>query len=562
MEGGGIRILKKTGRISRLEEELSRRFNNHDLKIGIAHTRWATHGENIEPNAHPHTDCQEYFAVVHNGIIENYEDLRKFLEKRGHCFRSSTDTEVIPHLLEEKWQKGEKYPFPSLFKELEGSFALVILSLHHPGRLFFLRKRSPLVVGKGEDEFFIASDVHAILPYTESLFPLPEGSMGEISPEGIKLEGKKEKEKLFVNMENNFQTSSPDKYPHFMLKEIYDQPLSQTNLLEQYSSPDVWKRISGIGEPRRIIITACGTSYHAGLLGRLYIEKIACIPTQVEYASEFRYMNPVLTPEDLVILISQSGETADTLGVLERLKDKKIKHLSIVNVPFSTLERESEYSLPLLAGPERGVAATKTFTSQVTLLYLLAVYFGLQKRKIRHWGEIMDKLSHIPSLMEKILKNASHIKEIASRYFRFSHTLYLGRGYQYPIALEGALKLKEISYIHAEGYPAAEMKHGPLALVDENMPVVVVAPRDSLFSKIKLNVEEVKSRKGRVIVVTDEKDGLSSLAEEVILIPSFQEDLLPLLTIIPLQLLAYYLALERGCDVDKPRNLAKSVTVE
>jgi len=553
-----IEVIKTEGRIEKLEQLIASYFNI-PITAGIAHTRWATHGENTTRNAHPHMDCEGLFAVVHNGIIENYEELRKFLEKRGHRFVSETDTEVIPHLLEEKYKRGEKDIFLSLKKDLEGSFALLIMTPLYPGTLFILRKKSPLVVGKGEGEGFVASDIHALLPYTEDLLPLEEGIVGEIKGDSFKWREKKKRKSVFFSFQFHHHKAKPlEKYPHFMLREIYEQPEAQERILNFYLQGDILKeRLSSLSRPSRVILTGCGTSYHAGLIGRIYMERFAGIPTQVEYASEFRYLDPVLKEDDLIILLSQSGETADTLGVLELIKEKNIPHLGIVNVPFSTLERESMASLPLLSGPEKGVVATKTFTSQITILYLLSQYWSKEGRKT-----MGEKLEKIPSLMEKVLENAHKIEEIAERYFHYSHALYLGRGYQYPIALEGALKLKEVSYLHAEGYPAAEMKHGPLALVDENMPVVVIAPKDRLFAKIKANVEEVKSRKGRVIIVTDEEDGISDLGEDVILIPPCEEELMPLLSVIPLQLLAYYIAVKRGCDVDKPRNLAKSVTVE
>ncbi len=559
-----LKVVKSVGEIDKLRKKLSS-FSDKFLRAGIAHTRWATHGDNSIKNAHPHTDCKKKIALVHNGIIENFRELRKEFEKRGHVFLSNTDTEIVAHIIEEMGEVNEEN-LSHLFQILEGSFAFLIISEKNPFTLFALRRKSPLLIGKGKGENFVASDAHALSPFAREIMEIEEGEVVKIDrkvsfwKEGVHISRDTRK------IKEDREIVSKKSYPHYMLKEIHEQPEAQRNLFSFYVNEGEMKKfVSTFPLPERIVLTACGTSWHACLLGKLYLEKFARIPTQVEYASEFRYMNPVLRKRDLVMLISQSGETADTLGVLEVLKNLKIPNLGIVNMPFSTLEREADFSFHLLSGVERGVAATKTFTSQITLLLLFSLFLGRRRKTIEdsEFENVLNSLKSLPEMMEKILINREkEIKFLALKYFPYKNALYLGRGFQFPIALEGALKLKEISYIHAEGYPAAEMKHGPLALVDENMPVVFCAPQDTLFPKIMGNMEEVKSRKGKLIVLSDKKGELSSLSEDIFLLPSLREEIMPLLSVIPLQLFAYYMAIHKGCPVDKPRNLAKSVTVE
>ncbi|SMP04297.1 glucosamine--fructose-6-phosphate aminotransferase (isomerizing) [Desulfurobacterium pacificum] len=568
---GKLQVFKKSGKIRNLERELNKLnvFSN----IGIGHTRWATHGDPTDINAHPHTDCTKTVAVVHNGIIENHSSLKERLIKEGHRFTSETDTEVIAHLIEEKLKKHDHFfeAFTQAVKELKGSYAIVAITEKEPDKLFVARKDSPLVLGIGDEETFVASDIPAFLSYTNKVVFLENGEVGVITPTYFKifdLQGKERKKEITTI---NWSLAQAEKagYKHFMLKEIYEQPRAVADTI---SGNLPWFRgempIKGLGnfKPERIQIVACGTSYYAGLVGKFYFENFARIPTEVDYASEYRYRNPVVNENTLIIAITQSGETADTLAAMRLAKERKAKVLTVCNVIGSSATRESDAVLYTYAGPEISVASTKAFTTQLTVLYLLSIHFAVRKNLISNPDIYLEKISEIPSLMEQFLeeeKKKQEVKNLADRFHKVSNALYLGRHVNYPIALEGALKLKEISYIHAEGYPAGEMKHGPIALIDENMPVVTIATKGRVYEKILSNLAEVKSRKGITITVTNEscKEVIEN-SDFSIIVPETDEFLSPLINVIPLQLLAYYIADFLGYDVDQPRNLAKSVTVE
>ncbi|MBU0615734.1 MAG: glutamine--fructose-6-phosphate transaminase (isomerizing) [Nanoarchaeota archaeon] len=569
----GIQIKKGVGKI----EEVEKIHTLADIEgnLAIGHTRWATHGGVTDENAHPHSDCSGKICIVHNGIIENYESLKQDLTSKGHKFKSDTDTEIIAHLIEE-YNKGDlKEAIFQALKKVEGAYALGIISSDEPDKLFAARKESPLIIGVGEGEGFIASDVPAIVNHTKKVMYLQNERVAVITKDDIEvfdLEGNKKKP---IIREILWDAALIEKqgYDHFMLKEINEQPKAieetingrikgdKVDLSEEIKLTDEEiKKISNI------VIVACGTSWHAGLVGEFMLEELARVPVEVEYASEFRYRNPVLGKNSLIIAISQSGETADTLAAIKEAKAKGCRIISICNVMASSIARESDSVVLTHAGPEIGVASTKAFTSQLIVLYLITLYFG----KIR--GILDDfivkcrirDLRQLPLFMRAVLEDTEKIKDIAETYYNTSNSLYLGRGIEYPIALEGALKLKEISYIHAEGYPAAEMKHGPIALIDKNMPVVVVATQDNItYNKVLSNIEEVKARGGIIITVATKGDKvIASKSDTVIYIPKTSYILSPVLAVVPLQLLAYYIALKRGCNVDKPRNLAKSVTVE
>ena len=534
----------------------------------ISHTRWATHGKVTPENAHPQLDCAGRIALVHNGIIENYKAIKEDLEKEGHVFVSGTDTEVIAHLIEEYIKR---YAFEEAVKKallkLSGSFAVAVMSVDG-GKVIAACKHSPLAIGRERDNFFVASDPLAFLQYTKEVIFLEDGEMAVID-EGVDILPfgmNRRREKVFQEISIEPGKTEKGTYPHFMLKEIFEQPEVVKDTAQHILSKLFFPRRPGriIKEARRIIFVGCGTSWHAGLLGEYMIEEICGIPVEVEYASEFRYRNPVLSENDIVIAISQSGETADTLAALREAK-KKCNVFSICNVPGSSIDRGSDYVLYTKAGPEIGVASTKAFTAQLTVIYLFALYLAREKEKIAQpfVDSRIRELETIPDKMEKILAKTKEIEEIAEYFLPKNSALYLGRGFQFPIALEGALKLKEVSYIHAEGLPAAEMKHGPIALVEREMPVVFIAVQDSSYHKILGNMEEVKARGGFVIaLINDEDREVKKIADLVIPVPGASRHMMPLLTVIPLQLLAYHTALKRGCDVDKPRNLAKSVTVE
>jgi glucosamine--fructose-6-phosphate aminotransferase (isomerizing) len=571
---GRIEVHKAAGKISVLEKELGTTVPAG--RTGIAHTRWATHGVPNTVNAHPHTDCGGTLALAHNGIIENAGVLRTALAKRGHTFRSETDTEVLAHLIEELHGGGRSLveAVAGALVQVEGTYGIAVISTREQDTIVAARRGSPLLVAIGNHENFVASDASAVLSHTRSVVYLDDGDIAVVRPDDYRILDLDavEKQKPVTHLEWDLATIERGGFAHFMLKEIMEQPDSLRDTLRgRLLEEEGTARLGGVTftdedllQIRRIVITACGTSWHAGLIGEYMMEELARIPTEVEYASEFRYRNPIVDEHTLVIGISQSGETADTLAALREAKRRGARTLGIVNVVGSTIAREVECGIYLHAGPEIGVASTKSFTSQIAALALLTLKLGrLRSLSILQGREVVRALARLPALVERALHNASDVERIAERLLRATNVLYLGRGYNFPVALEGALKLKEISYIHAEGYPAAEMKHGPIALIDDLMPVVFVAPKDAVYQKIVSNVEEVKARGGRVIaVVTDGDTGLAKLADQRIEVPETLDLLTPILTVLPLQLLAYYIAVRRGCNVDQPRNLAKSVTVE
>lgn len=570
---GTLEMEKATGKIVSLEKKLK----EHPLSsnVGIAHTRWATHGAPTEKNAHPQVSFDGKIMVVHNGIIENYVQIKKKLEADGVKFQSETDTEVVAHLIAKLYRGDIKAAVLAALNKLEGTFGLAILCADEPGVLIGARRGSPLVLGIGGDgEFFLASDVTAIVDYTQKVVYLDDDDVVIAKRTGYEIVSVSSHivNRCVEQVEFDADAASKGGFEHFMLKEIFEQPESLRNtmrgrlLLSEGSA-----KLAGLDANRlelrnlnRIIITACGTSYYAGMVGEYLIEDLAGVPVEVEYASEFRYRNPIIKPGTLVLVISQSGETADTLAALREAKTKGATVLGICNAVGSTIARESDGGVYLHAGPEIGVASTKAFTAQVTVLAMIALLLGRERRVSAEQGiELARAISSIPAFVEETLKLSDKIREIAKKYVGANNFLYLGRHYNYPVAMEGALKLKEISYIHAEGYPAAEMKHGPIALIDENMPVVVIAPKDSLFDKVLSNVREIKARGGRIIAVTTEDcTELSEFADDIIFVPKINPMLMPLVTCVPLQLLAYHIAVLRGNDVDQPRNLAKSVTVE
>jgi glucosamine--fructose-6-phosphate aminotransferase (isomerizing) len=574
----GIRVFKIAGKVAELERMLLGLGSNSN--IGIAHTRWATHGIPNEVNAHPHVDCTGNIAVVHNGIVENYQSLKKKLEKEGHIFKSQTDTEVIAHLIEEFYKiYGDiEIALRNLFFEVKGTFGLAIMTSYDPDKIIVARRGSPIAIGVGNGENITASDPTAIIGITRDVIFLDDDEYAIITRDNVSVKrvdqnSVSELDKEIFKIEFELEQIEKGGFPHFMLKEIFEQPESIMNsmrgrvLIEEGDAKlgglsDVMDKILNA---KRFIITACGTSWHAGLVGKYMIEQFARVPVVVEYASEFRYRDPVIYPDDVAWFISQSGETADTLAALRLVKSKGATALGIVNVVGSTIARESDAGVYIHAGPEIGVASTKAFTSQLVVLALITLLIGRRNGNIslEQGREIAQELVKLPEKVREILKLNDFIEEIAQRLKEHRNFLYLGRGYNYPVALEGALKLKEISYIHAEGYPAAEMKHGPIALIDENMPVVFIAPKDSIYEKVLSNIEEVKARRGKVIsIITERDDKILRVSDFVIQIPQTIEMLMPILTVIPLQLLAYHIAVKRGCDVDQPRNLAKSVTVE
>ena len=574
VQGDQIVITKQVGKISALEGILQPESMNGTL--GIAHTRWATHGEPTTSNAHPHSDCTGDIVLVHNGIIENYAALRQMLIEKGHHIKTETDTEIIAHLIEELYTNGTSFEdaFRMALNELEGTYGLALITRHDPDKIYCARKGSPLVVGIGNGEYFVGSDATALIAHTRNVFYMEDGEIAIISRDGFVTKTiqnqvvHKKIEKISFDLERIEKAG----FPHFMLKEIYEQPNTVADAMRgRLIEEEGVAKLGGLTpilhnvlRARKIFITACGTSYHAGLIGEYMIEEYCRVPVEVEYASEFRYRDPIIEDDNLVIAISQSGETADTLAALREAKRKGATVMGIVNVVGSTIARETHGGTYIHAGPEIGVASTKAFTSQVTALTLLTLMIARTKRMSAEEGRrIVKEMKKLPEKVEQTLKVDPIVREIAAEFKDKRNFLYLGRGYNYPVALEGALKLKEISYIHAEGYPAAEMKHGPIALIDEDMPVVFIAIQDSTYDKIVSNIEEVKARRGRVIAVVSEGDTkIEKLADYVIPIPTTLDMLQPILSIIPLQLLAYHIAVMRGCDVDQPRNLAKSVTVE
>jgi len=572
---GELQSYKRKGKIIELERSLPEP-NKCSGNIAIAHTRWATHGEPNEINAHPHLDCKHELAIVHNGIIENYKLLRERLVELGHVFVSDTDTEVIVHLIEQYLTSEATLEdaVREAMKRVEGTYGLVVLSKKHPDKLIAVRKGSPLIIGISDNEHFIASDVSAIVIHTKRVIYLQDNEICIVHADGFEITTMdKHSVKPEISLVD-WDISAIEKgdFKHFMLKEIFEQPITVGNGYRGRINEELGTaRLGGLNLPsfemrkiKQIHLVACGTSYHAALIGKYIIEDIARIPVHAEYASEYRYRNPIIPEDTLVFVISQSGETADTLAALREAKAKGARVLGITNVVGSTIARESDGGSYIHAGSEIGVASTKAFTSQVTILTLLSILLGRMNNLSTIQGmNYIKELDSIPAKIEAILKLNGQIRSIAASIKDCDHALYLGRGVNYPVALEGALKLKEISYIHAEGYPAAEMKHGPIALIDRNMPVVAIATNDPLYDKIYSNLQEVRARQARLITIATEGDReLEQISENVIYIPDTLTNLQPLLTVIPLQLLAYHVADLRGFDVDQPRNLAKSVTVE
>ena len=571
---GSIGVYKAVGKIGDLEKTLGSPLPAGHT--GIAHTRWATHGAPNLVNAHPHTDCSGTLALIHNGIIENAGVLRTALTKRNHVFRSETDTEVLPHLIEELLAQGLGFvdAVARALQQVEGTYGIAVLSTREPNTIVAARHGSPLLVAIGSGENFVASDASAVLAHTRSVVYLDDGEIAVVRPGDYRILDLDtvEQEKTVTQVDWDLATIERGGYAHFMLKEIMEQPESLRDALRgRLLEEEGTARLGGLNltdeqllEVNRIVFTACGTSWHSALIGEYIMEELARIPSEVEYASEFRYRNPIVDDRTLVVGISQSGETADTLAALREAKRRGARTLGLVNVVGSTIAREVDGGIYLHAGPEIGVASTKAFTSQIAALALLTLKMGrLRSLSILQGREVVRALGRLPELVERVLAKAPEAERIAERMMRASNVLYLGRGYNFPVALEGALKLKEISYVHAEGYPAAEMKHGPIALIDDLMPVVFIAPKDAVYQKVVSNVEEVKARGGRVIAVVTEGDaGVARLADHKIEVPETLDVLTPILTVLPLQLLAYYMAVRRGCNVDQPRNLAKSVTVE
>jgi glucosamine--fructose-6-phosphate aminotransferase (isomerizing) len=567
-----IELHKMNGRIENLAKRV---FENRVTgSFGIGHTRWATHGKPSLINAHPHFDCSETFVVVHNGIIENFRELKKDLIKRGHKFKSETDTEVLAHLIEEYYENDLNFAIKAALHEVDGAYALGIISRKEPGVIYAARKGSPLIIGVGEGENFIASDVPAILDKTRKIIFLDDEEVAKITAESIEITTLKNTpvNKEIVTITWDPVSAQKGGYDHFMLKEIYEQPKAILDTIRERLTEDGPLNMEeiGLGEEDirrvdRIVFIACGTSYHAGLVGKFVFENLTKIPVEVDVASEYRYRNPIVRENDLIIVISQSGETADTLAALRIAKKHGARTLGIVNVLGSTITREGDATLYTHAGPEIGVASTKAFTSQLAAIYLLGLTFARYRNSASNEliKEISKELLALPQKIETILKTEDIIKKCATIYHKCEDFLYLGRNVNFPIALEGALKLKEISYIHAEGYPAGEMKHGPIALIEPSCPSVVLLPKGETYDKMVSNIQEVKAREGKVIAVAQERDDkVLNVADYVFLIPETIEILSPILNIIPLQLLSYHIACLRGCDVDKPRNLAKSVTVE
>jgi glucosamine--fructose-6-phosphate aminotransferase (isomerizing) len=574
---GDIRVYKKKGKVSDLEEHIE--GQSHQGNVGIGHTRWATHGSPNDVNAHPHVSGNGRLALVHNGIIENYGVLKTALEKAGHQFRTETDTEVLVHLIEEV-QEREKLPLEEAVRlaltRVVGAYAIAVIDKMEPGKIVAARKASPLVIGIGKDEFFLGSDATPIIEYTRKVVYLNDEEIALIDRDGnlsIKTVSNEEQAASIQELDMKLESLEKGGYEHFMLKEIHEQASTIADCMRgRMNADDGWIHLGGVEEysnklmdAQRFIIAGCGTSWHAGLIGEYLFEDLARISVEVEYASELRYRNPIISERDVVIALSQSGETADTLAALELAKEKGATIYGIVNAVGSSIARLTDAGSYIHAGPEIGVASTKAFTGQVTLLSMMALSLAHKRGTISqsYFLQLLTELHNIPAKVEKVLQNDAKIKYIAAEIKDSTNALYLGRGYNFPVALEGALKLKEISYIHAEGYPAAEMKHGPIALIDEHMPVIVIATNRSAYDKIASNIQEVKARDGYVIaIVTEGDEVISKMADRVIEIPDTEEPLTPLLSVIPLQLLSYHIALMRGCNVDQPRNLAKSVTVE
>ncbi len=572
LNGKGVETRKAAGKISQLESLVA--LSPVHGTLGIAHTRWATHGAPNQMNAHPHVDCEEQIAVVHNGIIENASALKEALADLGHTFRSDTDTEVLAHLIEEFYSGNLEEAVIAALHKVEGTYGIAVVCEQEPNKIVAARKGSPLLVGLGDGEYFIASDVSAILAHTREVVYLDDGDLAVLERDGYRIidMSSAPQSKTVSRIDWDLDMIERGGFAHFMLKEIFEQPTTIENTMRGRLLPDEGTaKLGGLNLTDdellhfdNIVLTACGTSWHSALIGEMMLEDMARIPVEVEYASEFRYRNPIITDRTLCIVLSQSGETADTLAAMREAQRRGARALGIVNVVGSTIARESDGGIYIHAGPEIGVASTKAFTCQVTALALLALKLG----RLRNVGvvdgiEVVEAMQKLPSQLQHILDHAAEIEEIAEEFKDVTNFLYLGRGYNFPAALEGALKLKEISYIHAEGYPAAEMKHGPIALIDENMPVTFVAPHDGVFDKVVSNIQEVKARGGRVIALTSRYEpALAGKLDYEIRIPETIDMFTPILASVPMQLLAYYIAVKRGSDVDQPRNLAKSVTVE
>jgi len=566
-----LMIRRAVGRISRLEERITPDFGG---SIGLAHTRWATHGAPTEANAHPHCDASDRIAVVHNGIIENYAVLKTYLRQKGVEFRSETDTEVLAQLIGHLYDGDIEQAVRKALLEVEGTYGLAVLCADEDDRLVIARKGSPLIIGVGDGEYLAASDASAIIEHTTRVVYMADGEMAVITRDGFRTTtlDAQPVDKQVQALEFTLEAIELGGYEHHMLKEIMEQPETLQNVLRgRVDLREGRVHLGGLKEhardlvrAHRLIITGCGTAWHAGLVGEYLFEDLARMPVEVEYASEFRYRNPIIEPGTVVIAISQSGETADTLAALREAKDKGALALGVVNAVGSTIARETDAGVYLHVGPEIGVASTKAFVGQVAVLSLMAAFLGRRRHlSPSRCEEFLRALTEIPDKIRTILDRSDGIRQVTERFVEQNNWLYLGRGFNYPIALEGALKLKEISYIHAEGLPAAEMKHGPIALINKNMPVVFIATRGSQYAKIVSNIEEVRSRGGRILAVATEGDtDIARQAEHVFYVPDCPEPLQPLLTVVPLQLLAYHAAVLRGCNVDKPRNLAKSVTVE
>ena len=571
--GCGIATRKLAGRIPALAELLAR-DPVHGL-CGVAHTRWATHGAATERNAHPHADCAGALALVHNGIVENADLLRATLTRAGHEFATDTDTETLAHLIEDAPGASLEERVIAALAHVEGTYGLAVISAAEPHKIVVARRGSPVLLGIGDGEYFVASDASALLGRTRSVVYLADGDLAVLTPDGYRVLDRDARLQVrpVDALDGDFETLALGPYPHFMLKEICEQPETVRNTLRGRLLPaEGTARLGGLNlspgqcaRLRRIVILGCGTSWHAGLVGRHLLEELAGIPVDVEYASEYRYRRQLRLPGTLTVAISQSGETADTLEAVRAARAAGSLVIGIVNVVGSSIAREADGGIYLHAGPEIGVASTKAFTSQIVALVMLGLHLGRRREllPLEAGRALVAELTRLPELVARTLELDPQVQALAPRYAEARNALYLGRGVNFPVALEGALKLKEISYIHAEGYPAAEMKHGPIALIDEDMPVVVIAPQDAVYTKVISNMQEVKARGGRIIAITSEGNGdLARLADHQLAVPPCSPFVSPVLTVVPLQLLAYHIAVLRGCDVDRPRNLAKSVTVE
>lgn len=576
VDDGRLRLFKRRGKVA----DLLQAVRGQDIggTVGIGHTRWATHGEPNDVNAHPHVSMGGKFVVVHNGIIENYRELRARLAERGYAFKSQTDTEVLANLIESIYvEEGltAGQALKAALKRVVGAYGLGVVCVDEPGKVFGARKGSPLAVGVGDGEYFLASDATPIVEHTDKLIYLEDEQVVALTPGGYDISDLNDAHADPAIVRVDFDLDNIDKggFDHYMLKEIHEQPATvadtmrgrvnaQTRSICLGGIADVLPRLVGA---RRVIIVGCGTSYHAGLVGEYLFEQFARVPVEVEYASEFRYRDPIITSDDVVIAISQSGETADTLAAIRMARGQGALVLGVCNVVGSSIARETDAGIYTHAGPEIGVASTKAFTSQVVVLTMMALLLGRKRGALgeTRYARLVDDLLRVPGLIAEVLAGEAHIRDVARPYQLAQNAIFLGRGYLYPVALEGALKLKEISYVHAEGYPAAEMKHGPIALIDNCMPVFVLATRDKLYDKIANNIQEVKARKGQVVAVVTRGDTeIAKMADQVVEIPDCDEALLPLVAVVPLQLISYDVAVMRGCNVDQPRNLAKSVTVE